>query len=69
MPTFVIGGLLALMVFLSAFGVWAKQTCTCGCFLGLSSCLSVLTMLLELTFAILTHRQGPGPAGGLQESQ
>lgn len=54
MPTFVIGGLLALMVFLSAFGVWAKQTCTCGCFLGLSSCLSVLTMLLELTFAILT---------------
>lgn len=54
MPTFVIGGLLALMVFLSVFGVWAKQTCTCGCFLGLSSCLAIVTMLLELTFAILT---------------
>merc|ERR1711871_397639 len=31
-----------------------KQTCECGCFLGLSSCLSTVTMLLELTVAILT---------------
>lgn len=54
MPTFVIGGLLGLMVFLSAFGAWAKQACNCGCFLGLSSCLGIVTMLLELTFAILT---------------
>ena len=54
MPTFVIGGLLGLMVFLSAFGTWAKQTCDCGCLLGLSSCLGIVTMLLELTFAILT---------------
>lgn len=54
MPMFVIGGLYGLMVFLSVFGVWAKQTCTCGCFLCLSSCLSVITMVLEVTVAILT---------------
>lgn len=50
---FAIGGLLFLTVFLSVFGVWAKQN-GCGCFLGLSSCLGILTMLLEATVAILT---------------
>ena len=35
LPMFAIGGLLFLTVFLSVFGVWAKQN-GCGCFLGLS---------------------------------
>ena len=46
--------MLGLIVFLSAFGVWAKQSCKCGCLIGLSSCFGILAMLLELTLAIVT---------------